>query len=198
MERVFAAPRTRFDIDVESLVEMVRPGVTTKGMFLSRILAVADADDEDALLLAAGLEPQRVVPFADYPWPAFLRLAVAVADVRWPGRRAVGLREIGRTLYAEFAESLAGRMTFGALWRNADRVIAVGPKAWNMSGVPGRVEGISVGDRHYQYRFVGQPADVAETLAVGIVEGALHLCGEVAQLGFARDDAMDSVVDIRW
>jgi uncharacterized protein (TIGR02265 family) len=197
-EIAFAAPRTRFEIDVEALIAEVPAGVTSKGMFFTRVLAMAGDLDEAPLLDAAGLDDRRFVPFGDYPWPAFIRLATAVADRLRPDARAIGLREIGRTLYADFADSLVARMTFGALANNADRVIGLGPKVWNMAGVPGCVEGVSVGDRHYHYRFLAQPADLSETLAVGILEGTLHVCGEVASLGFARLDAMNSVIEIRW
>lgn len=197
-DQEFVAPRTRFEIDVEGIVARVPETVTSKGMFFNRCLALAEHHDEDELLRAAGIEVGRFIPFADYPWVQFFRLSVAVGNAICNGRTAVGLREIGRTLYGEFADSLAGRMTFGVLRNNADRVIGLGAKAWNMSGIPGRVHAESIGDRHYRYHFVDHPADISETMSIGVLEGALHACGEVASLTIARADPMRAVIDIRW
>jgi uncharacterized protein (TIGR02265 family) len=197
-DQEFAAPRTRFEIDVETILASVPKSVMSKGMFFNRCLTLAEGLDEDALLRAAGIEDTRIVPFADYPWASFFRLSVAIANAIADGRTTVGLRQIGRTLYQEFADSLPGRMIFGALRHNADRVIGLGDKAWNMSGSPGRIHSQSIGDQHYRYHFVDYPADIAETLAVGVLEGALHSCGEVPRLSFARADAMNSIIDIRW
>ncbi len=194
----FAAPRTRFDIDIDEICARVPASVTTKGMFFNRCLALARELDEAALLQAAGLDDDRILPFGDYPWNGFVRLAAAVGEPLHGGRTAIGLRAVGRTLYDEFADSLPGRMTFGVLRYNADRVIGLGAKAWMMSGSPGRVVSESVGDQHYRYRYLGYPAEVTETLAIGVLESALHSCGEVAQLGFARLDEMNAIVDIRW
>jgi uncharacterized protein (TIGR02265 family) len=197
-EQEFATPRTRFEIDVEGIIARVPESVTSKGMFFNRCLAVAENHDEAELLRAAGIDVPRFVPFASYPWAQFVRLAIVVANAIANGRTAVGLREIGRSLYGEFADSLAGRMTFGVLRNNADRVIGLGAKAWTMSGIPGRIYSESLEDCHYRYHFTDYPADFAETLAVGVVEGALHSCGEVARLTFARADMMNSIIDIRW
>lgn len=197
-DQEFAAPRTRFAIDLDDIVARVPESVTTKGMFLNRCLTLASEHDEDELLRMAGLEVQRFVPFADYPWVDFIRLTVAVANELCNGRTAVGLREIGRNLYGEFADSLAGRMTFGVLRTNADRVVGLGAKAWMMTGVPGSILSQSIGDQHYRYHFADFPADIAETLCVGVLESALHSCGEVVRLSIARADAMHSVIDIRW
>lgn len=194
----FVTPRMRFEIDVEAIVKQVPDSVTSKGMFFNRCLALAKDHDEDQLLRAAGIEVRRFVPFADYPFNHFVRLSVVVANAICNGRTVAGLREIGRASYDEFADSLAGRMTFGVLRHNADRVIGLGAKAWNMSGIPGRIHAESVGDRHYRYHFVEYPADYAETLAVGVLEGALHSCGEVSKLMIARANPMNSIIDIRW
>ncbi|MFO7564926.1 MAG: DUF2378 family protein [Enhygromyxa sp.] len=197
-DQEFAAPRTRFEIDVEGIIARVPESVTAKGMFFTRCLALAEGHDEDQLLRAAGIEVPRLVPFVDYPWASFLRLSIVVADAICEGQTSVGLREIGRALYEEFADSLPGRMTFGVLRHNADRVIGLGAKAWNMAGIPGRIHSQSVGDQHYRYHFIDYPSDVTETLGIGVLEGALHSCGEVPRLSFARADAMNAIIDIRW
>lgn len=196
-EQEFAAPRTLFEIDIEEIVART-PEAITKGMFFNRCLSLAKDHDEDELLRVAGIDVRRFVPFADYPWAQFIRLAAAVANAIANGRTTVGLREIGRALFGEFADSLVGHVTFGVLRNNADRVIGLGAKAWNMAGIPGRVHGESRGDRHHRYHFVEYPAELAETIAIGVLEGALHSCGEVSRLSFARADSMRSIIDIRW
>jgi uncharacterized protein (TIGR02265 family) len=196
-EQEFAPPRTRFDIDVEGIIARV-PESSTKGMFFARCLSLAKDHDEDELLRAAGIEVRRFVPFADYPWAQFVRLSIVVADAIGNGRTVMGLREIGRALFLEFADSLVGHVTFGVLRNNADRVIGLGAKAWNMAGIPGRVHGESVGDRHYRYHFVEYPAEFTESIAIGVLEGALISCGEAPRLTFARANPMNSVIDIRW
>jgi uncharacterized protein (TIGR02265 family) len=197
-EQPFATPRTKFELDLDAIATRLSGRPTTKGMFFSRALSLVPGQaDDEPILRAAGLEESRFVPFNSYPWIDFVRLCCAVADVISTSR-AAGLRKIGRTLYSEFADSLAGRVTFGLLRNNADRVISLGPNAWNMSGIPGEVVGESVGDCHYRYHFIDYPAEIAETLAVGVLEGALVECDEVPRILFGCADPMHSVLDIRW
>lgn len=198
-EQPFVTPRTQFELDLEDISARIDGVPTTKGMFFNRTLAlVAGQADERDIICAAGLDEERFIPFRDYPWVHFLRLNCAVSDVIYDGHRSAGLRHIGRTLYTVFADSLPGRLTFGLLRNNADRVIGLGTKAWNMSGTPGEVLGESIGDRHYRYHFVGFPAEVTETLGVGVIEGALAECNEVPRVLFGYADPMHSVLDIRW
>ena len=198
-ERSFATPRTNFELPLEDIVRRVGTQARTKGMFINRSLALGRKHAEEyELIAAAGLEEDHFIPFKDYPWVDFIRVCCAVSDVLYEDRRTAGLRHIGRTFYSEFADSVAGRVTFGLLRNNADRVIALGTKAWNMSGSPGEVVSESIGDRHYRYHYTAFPAEVAETLAVGVLEGALAECGEQPQLRFAAADPMNSVIDIRW
>jgi len=195
----FTTPRTQFEPDIEDIFARVPASITTKGMFFNAALTLAeDPVSADDLLRAAGLEPERLLSFTDYPWVDFLRLNVAIGDLLCAGDRAIGMRRVGRTLYSEFADSPVGRMLFGLLRYNADRVIGMGATAWNMSGGPGEVQAVSVGDCHYHYHFSGYPSDVTETLGIGVLEGALHACNEVARVSFARADAMHGVVDIQW
>jgi uncharacterized protein (TIGR02265 family) len=197
-ERPFVKPRTKFEIDLDDILSRLEGTPVTKGMFFGRALALLDdRADEEPVIEAAGLDETRFVPFMDYPWIDFVRLCCAVSDHIY-GRRSAGLRHIGRTLYTEFADSVAGRVTFGLLRNNADRVISLGAKAWNMSGSPGKVISESVGDCHYRYHFTGFPAEIAETLGVGVLEGALAECNEIPRILFGRADPMNSVLDIRW
>ena len=46
--------------------------------------------------------------------------------------------------------------------------------------------------------YVGTPAEITETLGVGILEGALAECGEVPYISFGSADLMHTVIDIRW
>lgn len=198
-EQPFATPRISIEIDVDAIAARVGDEPRTKGMFFNRAIRLASEHaDEYEVIRAAGVEQDHFVPFKDYPWVDFLRINCAVADLLYPGRRAAGLRHIGRTLYATFADSVPGRVTFGLLRNNADRVISLGAQAWNMSGTPGEVFSESVGDRHYRYHYVGFPAEITESLGVGILEGALAECGEVPRIGFGYSDPMHTVLDVRW
>jgi uncharacterized protein (TIGR02265 family) len=197
-ERPFGTPRTKFELDLDAIAARVPGTATTKGMFFTRALSQLPRQiDDEPILRAAGLEESRFVPFNSYPWIDFIRLCCAIADVMAPSR-PVGLRKIGRTLYSEFADSLAGRVTFGLLRNNADRVISLGAKAWNISGAPGEVVGESIGDCHYRYHFNDYPAEITETLAVGVLEGALVECDEIPRILFGQADPMHAVLDIRW
>jgi uncharacterized protein (TIGR02265 family) len=198
-EHPFVAPRTQFELDLDDILARIEGAPETKGMFLNRTLALVEGHaDEREVISAAGLDEDHFIPFRGYPWVDFLRLTCAVSDVLYPNRRAAGLRHIGRTQYATFADSLPGRLTFGLLRNNADRVISLGAKAWNMSGIPGEVFSESVGDRHYRYHFAGYPAEIVETLGVGAIEGALAECHEVPRILFGYSDPMHAVLDIQW
>lgn len=196
-EQPFVTPRTKFELDIDAILTRVQGAPTTKGMIFNRVLSLARDHDEDELLAAAGFEERRFIPFESYPWHDYLRLCCAVSDTLYSSRSA-GLRHIGRTLYVAFADSVAGRVTFGLLRNNADRVISLGTKAWNMIGAPGEVLAESIDDCHYRYHFTDYPAEIAETLGIGVIEGALAECGEVPRLRYARADPMNAVIDIRW
>lgn len=196
----FVAPREDFPVDLDSFLSLVPDGAIVKGMFMNRTLSQAPPEfDEDEILERAGLDNQRFVPFRDYTWVDFIKLVATVGELLvGEGKTAAGMRRVGRSYYPEFAQSLAGKVTFGLLGRNADRVMALGPKAWNMSATLGEVSGETLGDCHMRYHFAGYPADVAETLGVGVLDGALDFCHSEGSFEFARVDIMNSVVDVRW
>lgn len=199
-ESVFRAPRLDFDIDVEAVVARVPADATTKGMYFNRALRLAPSElYEDEILAKAGVELQRFVPFRDYPWTDFFRIATTVGQlVVGEGRVSAGLRQVGLSFYPEFAESVAGRVVFGLLGKYADRVIQLGPKAWSMSATLGQISGESMGDCHYRYHFEGFPAAVAESMSLGIIDGALSFCSAKGAYEIAVIDDMRCVIDIRW
>ncbi|MCA9684250.1 MAG: DUF2378 family protein [Myxococcales bacterium] len=199
-ESAFRAPRLDFDIDVEAVAAGVPAGATTKGMYFNRALRLAPPElYEDEILAKAGIELQRFVPFRDYPWTDFFRIAATVGQlIVGEGKVSAGLRKVGLSFYPEFAESVAGKVVFGLLGRYADRVIPLGPKAWSMSATLGQISGESMGDCHYRYHFDGFPAAVAESMSLGIIDGALAFCDAQGQYRIAVLDDMRCVIDIRW
>nr|WP_255216687.1 DUF2378 family protein [Pseudenhygromyxa sp. WMMC2535] len=169
-------------------------------MFINRALRLAPAEYyEDEIITRAGVELQRFVPFRDYPWTDFLRIIATVGEmIVGEGQVSEGLREVGRSFYPEFASSVAGKVVFGLLGAYADRVIPLGPKAWNMSANLGNVSGESMGDRYYRYHYEGFPSLVVESMSLGVIEGALAFCQARGDYQIAVIDEMNCVVDIRW
>lgn len=195
----FRPPRPNYEVDVDRIVAAVPGGATTKGMFINRTLRLARGIDDETILAQAGVELQRFIPFRDYAWRDFFRIAHTVARLRSPelpdNQR---LREVGHAYHPAFAESLAGKLLFGRLMRSPSRVLDLAPKAWAMSSTLGALRAESMGDCHYRHHIDGIPLDVTESVLLGVLEGSLIYCDVEAEIAVAVLAEDRAVFDIRW
>lgn len=165
---------------VEEALARVPGDVTIKGMFIDGLLDLAKARGV-ALDVDVALQRRRPT-FKDEPMVDFMRLAVAVAQAAWPERSLVeGLKEVGRQTYRTFLTSLTGRVVFGILGEDINKLISATTKAYAASQSHGRAEVIESSATHcvLEYRFLYQFLD---SLEVGVVEEAVNSCGLSAEI----------------
>jgi len=193
------SPRTDLAIDLDRAIGRLPPGATIKGMFVNHVAEQAATLEVPARLYErAGTSSPRYLAFRDYPYSDLLRVVVRVAAVRYPDRPlAAAAREIGKGFYACFADSMAGRVMFGVLGRDARRVMPMGYRGWQVCVGFGDVRCETIGEDAVRYVFRHFPG-LVETLDLGVIEGALDYCGERGDLRVADDDGRHWIVEVRW
>jgi len=198
-EPSFHPPRLKFELDIEAILAAAPATATARGRYLTRTLDMRpEGLSEEEVLHQAGIPFKRFVPFQAYPWTEFFRLACAVASLLDEDSVSAGLRTVGRSYYPDFANSVTGKIVFGLLGRNIEKVIPLAPTAWSLSGTFGKIHAQPLGSRHYRYHFEDYPSPVAESLFAGILEGLITHCNSSGTIGFVGVGEMESMFDIRW
>lgn len=195
----FRRPRDEYRFELEEALATVSPEATVKGLFLQSV--IDRVPDRAALFRRAGLPDRRIVPFLDFPYHHYIQVLVAAAETLHPGvPRTVALRRFHLNYYETFAETLPGRVMFGVLGRDAERVMPIGPRGWQVNlKNAGDVRGTSLGPRHVRYVFAHYPALICECCDIGVVEGALRFFGESEREVRIRTPRIDHTeIDIRW
>ncbi len=118
--------------------------------------------------------------------------------LRGPEAIGEGLREIGRSVFPRLAQTLIGRMLFGALGRNVNRVLMVAPAGWKICENFGDVRAVQLGPQHIRYTYTDHPIELIETIYVGSIEGAAPRFDVEIELGIALDGPRRTLLDIRW
>ncbi len=204
------SPRGERSLGLDELLRDVPPGATIKGLYLSQVLT--RHPDRGQVLELAGVQATRWVAFSDAPFHDWVRLVDASARLRFasaggasvgasrraPSRaaRAHALSAVTREAYGAFAESLAGRVIFGALGGDLPRILEAFPR-FEVNVRPLSIRHERAGPQHHRLTFAGLGPSVVEGLLLGIVEGAVQSCGVRALIEVdAGPDA--STVDVRW
>jgi eukaryotic-like serine/threonine-protein kinase len=192
------APRDRYRFDLEEILRGVPQSASVKGMFLQSV--VDRVTDRKALFARARVADRRIVPFLDFPYHDYMRVLLAAAETISPSQpTTVALRRFHQSFYETFAESLAGRVMFGVMGREAGRILPIGAKGWQVNVKLGSVSAVTVAPRHVRYTFADYPALVAECCDVGVIEGALRFFGEHRGEVRIRTPSPDhSEIDITW
>jgi uncharacterized protein (TIGR02265 family) len=168
-------------------------------MFMSDLLELAKRTVPSVDIHArAGLAPRRYVAFLEYPYADLLRLLVATSGAVHPTLPlGEAVRRIGRRAYPTLLESHAGRVVFGALGVDVDKVLEYGPKGYRLAINFARVSSERVEERHFTYSFEGLPAFL-ETYQVGVIEGAMLHYGVEGTIQVALKDLANATLDVRW
>lgn len=190
----FAAP-----IDLEQHVAALPPGGTVKGMFVRDPIALAaEADPSVDLFERAGVERRRVLPFFDYAYADHMRLMAAACALRWPDEPlGEGLRRIGHRGYETLLGQNIGRVIFAAFGNDFGRVVSVGARGWKVGVGFGKVTYELIGERHGAYHMRGLPCFL-ETYQVGVVEGAMRVCGVTGEVWTRLDSLGDGTLEFWW
>jgi uncharacterized protein (TIGR02265 family) len=195
----FRPPRFDRPIEIEELVALLPPGASCKGLFFNDpIERLRKVDPRHPMLASSEIAGRRHVAFFDYPYSDFMRVLATTARAVYPSAPlGEGLRRLGRAGYEALLNSHVGKVLFGVFGRNFDQVAKMGARGWAVSVSFGRVEIEDLGERHVRYHFRDMPA-MLETYQVGVVEGAMHVCGVEGELKIQMRDLANATLDVRW
>lgn len=193
------SPRLSLGVDLDAHLRLLRKDATCKGLFIADALAILKRAHpaEDACALAE-IPARRYVPFLDYPYGDYLRAVVAAARRGFSGRSlGEGVFSIGRAAYGAFAENRVGKVLFGALGRDFDRIAELGTRGWQVSANFGSVRYVPLARRRAAYVFREFPAFL-ETLQAGVVQGAMDATQTKGEVSVHLDDLQTGVIEMRW
>ncbi len=191
----FVTPRFDTDLDTGAYLERVPPDAYCKGMFFHDVLAQVRRVDPDA---ARGLARRRYIPFKDYPLREHMEITEAAVRLLYPGvPTREGMRRLGWLAYPAFVESMIGRVVFGVLGKDLDRIFQVGPKSFEVSLTRGQAVAERLGDRHWRYDFT-DVFGYLDAYYVGVVEGPIRYHRLVPDVRIHLRTLSDGTMDIRW
>jgi|LNFM01.1.fsa_nt_gb uncharacterized protein (TIGR02265 family) len=192
----FHPPRFDHPLDLGTVLSALPKGASVKGLYFAALTRAVRAAGHPLPL--PEISERRYVPFLNYPYADYTRLLFESAPLVAP-RTPVGegLRRLGQAAYSAFLDTNAGRVVFGAFSDQFDLVMSVAPRGWEIGLTFGKVRSERIGPAHYRLHFEDMPA-MLETHQVGVVEGAMKLCGvrgEVLVDILAIDRA---ILDVQW
>jgi uncharacterized protein (TIGR02265 family) len=191
----FVAPRFDTDIDMAAYLARVPPDAYCKGMFFHDVLAAVRSVDPAA---AQQLTRRRFIPFKDYPLREHMELTEQAVRLLYPGvptREA--MRRLGWLAYPTFVDSMIGRVVFGVLGKDLDRIFEVGPKSFDVSLTRGRAVARRLGPQHWRYE-MRDIFGYLDAYYVGVVEGPIRHHGHVPDVRVHLTTLSDGAMDIRW
>jgi uncharacterized protein (TIGR02265 family) len=195
----FVDPRTHLPVELEAQLALLPRRATCKGMFFTDPMerAARTAPEVD-LFARAGVAPRRYLPFLDYPHAEWMRIANAAAAVIAPGGRVgEGLRELGRHAYDVIFDNPIGKVLFGPLGFDLERVFEHAGTGYRLGLGFGAIRPERVAAQHWRVRYVDFPSFI-ETFNVGVIEGAVRRYGYTARVRVRLDDPSRGTLDVRW
>lgn len=192
----FRPPRFSDPIDLDAHLALLEPRAACKGLFFASVIRQRRAHG-GAFGLDAIVE-RKYLPFLDYSYADYLRLLVdTAAKVGSDGSVGDGARLLGRRAYSAFLGTSAGKVVFGAFSMQFELVMGVAARGWEIGLNFGKVRSERVGTNHFHLHFQGMPA-LLETHQVGVVEGAMELCGVRGEVLVSSRSLSDATLDVRW
>jgi len=195
----FRPPRFEQPIDVDAHLQRLPAGASCRGLYFQSAQAQLQRVAPGHALLQPG-QPggRRYVAFNLYPYADFIRLLVAVAPVIYPAvPTGEGLRRLGHGGYDALLSNHIGRVIFGVLGRDFERVLLAGPRGYDVSINFGALRVESVGRCHVRYHFERRPI-LLSSYQVGIVEGGMRACGVSGEVQVHLESVERGSFDIRW
>lgn len=195
----FVAPDFTRDLDVRPYLERVPPDALCKGMFFHDVVkAVKRVSPTAVEKLVPLMGRRRYVAFKDYPLREHMELTAEAVKLLYPGlptREA--MRRLGWLAYPTFAESMVGRVVFGVLGRDLDKIFEVGPKSFEVSVTRGRAVAHLMGERHWRYELT-DVFGYLDTYYVGVLEGPIRHHGFTPDVRIHATSLSDALLDVRW
>jgi uncharacterized protein (TIGR02265 family) len=173
MKPVHVLPDWKAPLDVDAALARIPADGTVRGLFFHDLANACAGVGRSA----PPSMPPRVVAWGRYPMRAFARCLVETAQALAPGASPrEGLRAIGRNAYPALADSMVGRVVFGALGKDYMAIVRICAKAYEMSLSHGRASPVEVSPGRTVVR-VDEMYNFFDSYQVGVFEGALDACG---------------------
>lgn len=195
----FEAPDFRRDLDPTPYLERVPPDALCKGMFFHDVMkAVRRVAPEAEAKLVPHMGRRRYVSFKDYPLVEHMQLTAEAVKLLYPKvPTREGMRRLGWLAYPTFVESMIGRVVFGILGEDLDKIFEVGPRSFEVSLTRGRAVSRKLGERHWRYEMT-DIFGYLDAYYVGVIEGPIRHLGHVPDVRVHLTSLSDGVLDIRW
>jgi uncharacterized protein (TIGR02265 family) len=166
----FLAPNDTAPLDVEAIIAATPEDAGLRGMYYQSYL------DE---LKKRGLpvDPKhRYAAWRLYPMRPWQRFMVETAGRLYPELPLRGaLRQLGLIAYSTFASSMVGRVIFGVLGKDVERIMRVASKGYEQSLSRCEVDVVDVTRSHARVHLRGVHSFL-ESYQLGVFEGALVMC----------------------
>ncbi len=187
----FIEPDFSSPLDLEERLQACPPEANTKGIFFNDILRQ---------LKTAGCEEwsHSYLGFKSYSQRDFIELA-AFAAVRLHPSAPIreGLRRLGQRGYVAFTETLAGKIMFGVLGPDIDRILSLGSVGYPRVINPGSVECEALGPGHVRV-YLREIHILTDSYQVGAWEGAFMACKKRGTFLVRCHSLSDIDFDIQW
>lgn len=185
-------------IDLDAHLAALAPNARCKGLYYDAVLKQVRAAQRGWSPTSLGVEDRRYLPFLEYPYADYLRLVHGAAPLVLPDRpRGEGIRLLGRNAYRALLGSGAGRVIFGSLVSHFGMIIEQASAGWRVSMNFRAVRTVRLGPTHYELHMSELPAFLS-THQLGVVEGAMDLCGVRGTVEARVADLATAVLDVRW
>jgi uncharacterized protein (TIGR02265 family) len=198
IEPEFESPDFSTDVDPRPYLDRVPLNARAKGMFFHDLVKAAERVATRLSPAIRAKAEQRYVSFKDYPLRDHMELSAALAGPLYPGvPTREGMRRLGCLAYPAFAESMVGRVVFGVLGHDLDRVLEIAPKGIELSLSRGRAVSRRVGHAHFRFE-MHDIFGYLDSYWVGVVQGPIVSAGKKPDIRIHLETPSDGVMDIRW
>lgn len=188
----FAAPQWDAPFDTAREIADVPTDATVRGMFFDFVI------DRVREVTRTRLDTTTRLAFGRYPMREYLALLVEGAELLHPGvSTREALRRVGESVFEEFCGTMFGRAIFSVAGRNMERIVALAPKAYDVSYSPTIVQTHMTGQTSARVSMT--PMFVfPDTFHVGAWEGAGRFCGITTVVRIQKSRPGFAEYDIRW
>jgi uncharacterized protein (TIGR02265 family) len=188
----FIAPDDTAPLDVDAIIAATPEDVGLRGMYYQSYL------DE---LKRRGLpvDPKhRYLAFKLYPLRDWQRFMVDSAGRLHPELSLRGgLRRLGLSAYPTFASSMVGRVIFGVLGKDIERIMRIAPKGYEQSLSSCKVDIVEATATHARVHLRGVHSFL-ESYQLGVFEGALVVCERQGDVHHRPIAPGESEIYCRW
>jgi uncharacterized protein (TIGR02265 family) len=146
-------------VDAEARVLGIKPGVTTKGMYLADLMTRLDERRVEEVWPTLKEPPRhrKYQPFLDYPFADALRWLHAVARQQYPSASLLeGLRRLGRDTVKVFLASHAGQVVRSMNLGPREALLRM-PAMWKVTDPSHTVVATELGSNEVHFEVRGFP-----------------------------------------